>query len=71
MVVFKEYFTALLNWTVVENHLVWKTIVDEVVSTPYRVCLYSTTKYGFDIDVRFIVGFTGWLVFLTAVKTID
>jgi len=25
--------------------------------TPYRVCLYSTTKYGFDIDVRFIVGF--------------
>ena len=30
--------------------------------TPYRVCLYSTTKYGFYIDALFEVDFTGWLI---------
>ena len=30
--------------------------------TPYRVCLYSTTKYGFYIDAHFEMDFTCWLI---------
>ena len=38
-------------------------------STLYRICQYSTTKYGFDIDARVYSWFYRLVSFLTTVET--
>ena len=61
MGIFKIYFTAWLNSTAVENHLVRKTMVDLVVHHIEFANIQPLNMVLILMRV-FIVSFTGWLV---------